>query len=247
MAKANYQRARTLVEMEDYYPAYEMLRQAVEFDPDKPEYWTLPREGPGPEPEVDPAGDRDAPPGRRAAARERRGLARPGGRLRGRAQRDGAGEGPEGGPEARPDEPEGDEGAGRDRGDETALSRGAALSSDRMVETVAPLRDRARSRGRSGTERLRRPPRLRRHRAPLSGGLPGRHRPVPRRARRRSRSSSASTSSSSSRTRSRASTTSGTSSTRSSGPSPGALLARRGRRADRRDADGDPRRRREEG
>jgi len=41
VAKANYQRARTLVEMEDYYPAYEMLRQAVEFDPDKPEYWTF--------------------------------------------------------------------------------------------------------------------------------------------------------------------------------------------------------------
>lgn len=41
VAKANYQRARTLVEMEDYYPAYEMLRQAVEFDPEKPEYWTF--------------------------------------------------------------------------------------------------------------------------------------------------------------------------------------------------------------
>ncbi len=41
VAKANYQRARTLVEMEDFYPAYEMLRQAVEFDPEKPEYWTF--------------------------------------------------------------------------------------------------------------------------------------------------------------------------------------------------------------
>jgi tetratricopeptide (TPR) repeat protein len=41
VAKANFQRARTLVDMEDYYPAYEMLRQAVEFDPDRPEYWTL--------------------------------------------------------------------------------------------------------------------------------------------------------------------------------------------------------------
>ena len=41
VAKANYQRARTLMEMEDYYPAYEMLRQAVEFDPDKPDYWIL--------------------------------------------------------------------------------------------------------------------------------------------------------------------------------------------------------------
>ena len=41
VAKANYQRARTLVEMEDYYPAYEMLRQAVEFDPERPEYWTF--------------------------------------------------------------------------------------------------------------------------------------------------------------------------------------------------------------
>ena len=27
--------------MEDYFPAYEMLRQAVEFDPERPEYWTL--------------------------------------------------------------------------------------------------------------------------------------------------------------------------------------------------------------
>jgi tetratricopeptide (TPR) repeat protein len=41
VAKANYQRARTLVEMEDYYPAFEMLRQAVEFDPEKAEYWTF--------------------------------------------------------------------------------------------------------------------------------------------------------------------------------------------------------------
>ncbi len=41
VAKANYQRARTLVEMEDYYPAFEMLRQAVEFDPEKSEYWTF--------------------------------------------------------------------------------------------------------------------------------------------------------------------------------------------------------------
>ena len=41
VAKANYQRARSLVEMEDYFPAYEMLRQAVEFDPEKAEYWTF--------------------------------------------------------------------------------------------------------------------------------------------------------------------------------------------------------------
>jgi curved DNA-binding protein CbpA len=41
VAKANYQRARTLVEMEDFYPAFEMLRQAVEFDPEKAEYWTF--------------------------------------------------------------------------------------------------------------------------------------------------------------------------------------------------------------
>jgi cytochrome c-type biogenesis protein CcmH/NrfG len=27
--------------MEDFYPAYEMLRQAVEFDPERPEYWTF--------------------------------------------------------------------------------------------------------------------------------------------------------------------------------------------------------------
>lgn len=41
IARKNYLRARQLVEEEDYYPAYEMIRQAVEFDPEKPEYWIL--------------------------------------------------------------------------------------------------------------------------------------------------------------------------------------------------------------
>lgn len=41
IARANYMRARTLFEQEDYYPAYEMVKQSVEFDPDKPEYWTM--------------------------------------------------------------------------------------------------------------------------------------------------------------------------------------------------------------
>lgn len=41
IAKKNYLRARQLFEQEDYYPAYEMVRQAVEFDPEKPEYWVL--------------------------------------------------------------------------------------------------------------------------------------------------------------------------------------------------------------
>jgi hypothetical protein len=41
VAKANYERARRLIEAEDYYPAYEMMRSAVEFDPERAEYWTL--------------------------------------------------------------------------------------------------------------------------------------------------------------------------------------------------------------
>ena len=41
MARKNYYRARELFEIEDYYPAYEMIRQSVEFDPDRPEYWVL--------------------------------------------------------------------------------------------------------------------------------------------------------------------------------------------------------------
>lgn len=39
VAKANYDRARRLFEAEDYFPAFEMMRSAVEFDPDKAEYW----------------------------------------------------------------------------------------------------------------------------------------------------------------------------------------------------------------
>lgn len=41
VAKANYDRARLLVEAEDYFPAYEMMKSAVEFEPEKPEYWTF--------------------------------------------------------------------------------------------------------------------------------------------------------------------------------------------------------------
>lgn len=41
MARANYQRARELFELEDYWPAFEMVKQSVEFDPGKPEYWIL--------------------------------------------------------------------------------------------------------------------------------------------------------------------------------------------------------------
>lgn len=41
IAKANYTRSRTLFEMGDFFPAYEMMRQAVEFDPEKWEYWVL--------------------------------------------------------------------------------------------------------------------------------------------------------------------------------------------------------------
>lgn len=41
IAKANYTRSRTLFEMGDFFPAYEMMKQAVEFDPDRWEYWVL--------------------------------------------------------------------------------------------------------------------------------------------------------------------------------------------------------------
>jgi curved DNA-binding protein CbpA len=41
IAKANHSRAKTLFEQEDYYPAYEMVRQAVEFDPEEKDYWIL--------------------------------------------------------------------------------------------------------------------------------------------------------------------------------------------------------------
>ena len=41
MALKNYRRARELFEMEDYYPAYEMIRQSIEFDPERAEYWIL--------------------------------------------------------------------------------------------------------------------------------------------------------------------------------------------------------------
>jgi tetratricopeptide (TPR) repeat protein len=41
MAKANYQRARALFDMEDFWPAFEMVRQSIEFDGNRPEYWIL--------------------------------------------------------------------------------------------------------------------------------------------------------------------------------------------------------------
>ncbi len=41
IARKNYARAKGLYDEEDYYPAYEMVRQAVEFDPDQKEYWVL--------------------------------------------------------------------------------------------------------------------------------------------------------------------------------------------------------------
>ncbi len=41
IARKNYTRAKGLYDEEDYYPAYEMVRQAVEFDPDQKEYWVL--------------------------------------------------------------------------------------------------------------------------------------------------------------------------------------------------------------
>ena len=41
IAKANHARAKTLFEQEDYYPAYEMVRQSVEFDPEEKDYWIL--------------------------------------------------------------------------------------------------------------------------------------------------------------------------------------------------------------
>jgi len=41
IAKANYQRAKVLYDEEDFYPAYEMVRQAIEFDPKERDYWIL--------------------------------------------------------------------------------------------------------------------------------------------------------------------------------------------------------------
>jgi tetratricopeptide (TPR) repeat protein len=41
IAKANHSRAKVLFEQEDYFPAFEMVRQAVEFDPEEKDYWIL--------------------------------------------------------------------------------------------------------------------------------------------------------------------------------------------------------------
>ena len=41
IARKNYIRAKGLYDEEDYHPAYEMVRQSVEFDPDQKEYWVL--------------------------------------------------------------------------------------------------------------------------------------------------------------------------------------------------------------
>lgn len=41
IGRKNYTRAKVLYEEEDYYPAYEMVRQAVEFDPAQKDYWVL--------------------------------------------------------------------------------------------------------------------------------------------------------------------------------------------------------------
>lgn len=41
IARKNYVRARQLMEQEDYFPALEMVRQSVEFDSMRPEYWIL--------------------------------------------------------------------------------------------------------------------------------------------------------------------------------------------------------------
>ncbi len=41
IAKANFSRAKVLFEEEDFFPAYEMVRQSVEFDPGEKDYWIL--------------------------------------------------------------------------------------------------------------------------------------------------------------------------------------------------------------
>jgi hypothetical protein len=41
IARKNYSRAKVLYDEEDFHPAYEMVRQAVEFDPSQKEYWVL--------------------------------------------------------------------------------------------------------------------------------------------------------------------------------------------------------------
>jgi tetratricopeptide (TPR) repeat protein len=41
IAKANYVRAKSLFEAQDFFPAHEMVRQSVEFDPSEKDYWIL--------------------------------------------------------------------------------------------------------------------------------------------------------------------------------------------------------------
>jgi curved DNA-binding protein CbpA len=41
IAKSNYTRAKALFEEQDYFSAYSMVRQSVEFDPEQKEYWIL--------------------------------------------------------------------------------------------------------------------------------------------------------------------------------------------------------------
>ena len=41
IARKNYLRARQLIEQEDFFPALEMIRQSIEFDSMRPEYWIL--------------------------------------------------------------------------------------------------------------------------------------------------------------------------------------------------------------
>jgi tetratricopeptide (TPR) repeat protein len=41
IAKANYSRAKVLFEEGDFFPAFEMVRQSVEFDPEEKDYWIL--------------------------------------------------------------------------------------------------------------------------------------------------------------------------------------------------------------
>ncbi|KAA0254286.1 MAG: DUF4126 domain-containing protein [Acidobacteria bacterium] len=73
---------------------------------------------PAEEPEVAPAGERDAASGHREDPGQGRPLVRAGRGLRRRAERRRARQGPEGGPQARPDEPEGPGRPGGDRVDE---------------------------------------------------------------------------------------------------------------------------------
>ena len=169
IARKNYTRAKVLYEEEDFYPAYEMTRQAVEFDPGQKEYWVLLSRIQRKNPKWVQACHRDDAARRQVHAGKRRALVGARGGLPAGAERVGAHEGPQGGHAAGPREPPG---AG-------AL---AEITQRRAGDerTSPALRHGARPVGRGGPQLLRRAPRLRSDRAVLPRGLSRRDRPSAR-------------------------------------------------------------------